>query len=309
MRYAQIAALMPVMQFSASPWRVLPEAYFQKVKDALALREKCLPEILKAVENAKATGEPIARSMEFVFPGQGMERVMDQFMVGDALLVAPVWKQGEIQQYRKKLQALENERARTEIMKEYEHKYEHLGYLCGIDEVGRGPLAGPVVACAVILPKDCDILWLNDSKKLTAKKREELYDVILEGAVAVGIGMASPERIDEINILQATYEAMRQAVSKLSVQPQLLLNDAVTIPEIQIPQVPIIKGDAKSVSIAAASIVAKVTRDRMMEEYDKVLPEYGFTSNKGYGSAAHIEALKKYGPSPIHRKTFITHFV
>ena len=224
-----------------------------------------------------------------------------------------------IQQYHKKLQALEDERVRTESMKKYEHrmeqmmqfehKYEHLGYLCGIDEVGRGPLAGPVVACAVILPKDCDILWLNDSKKLTAKKREELYDVILEGAVSVGIGMASPERIDEINILQATYEAMRQAVSRLSVQPQLLLNDAVTIPEIQIPQVPIIKGDAKSVSIAAASIVAKVTRDRMMEEYDKVLPEYGFASNKGYGSAAHIEALKKYGPSPIHRKTFITHFV
>ena len=194
-------------------------------------------------------------------------------------------------------------------MKKYEHEYEHLGYLCGIDEVGRGPLAGPVVACAVILPKDCDILWLNDSKKLTAKKREELYDVILKGAVSVGIGMASPERIDEINILQATYEAMRQAVSRLSVQPQLLLNDAVTIPEIQIPQVPIIKGDAKSVSIAAASIVAKVTRDRMMEEYDKVLPEYGFASNKGDGSAAHIEALKKYGPRPIHRKTFISHFV
>ena len=194
-----------------------------------------------------------------------------------------------IQQYHKKLQALEDERVRTESMKKYEHEYEHLGYLCGIDEVGRGPLAGPVVACAVILPKDCD--------------------VILEGAVSVGIGMASPERIDEINILQATYEAMRQAVSRLSVQPQLLLNDAVTIPEIQIPQVPIIKGDAKSVSIAAASIVAKVTRDRMMEEYDKVLPEYGFASNKGYGSAAHIEALKKYGPSPIHRKTFITHFV
>lgn len=214
-----------------------------------------------------------------------------------------------IQQYHKKLQALEDERVRTESMKKYEHEYGHLGYLCGIDEVGRGPLAGPVVACAVILPKDCDILWLNDSKKLTAKKREELYDVILEGAVSVGIGMASPERIDEINILQATYEAMRQAVSRLSVQPQLLLNDAVTIPEIQIPQVPIIKGDAKSVSIAAASIVAKVTRDRMMEEYDKVLPEYGFASNKGYGSAAHIEALKKYGPSPIHRKTFITHFV
>ena len=214
-----------------------------------------------------------------------------------------------IAQCHKKEAALEAEKQRIENMKVYEHKYEHLGYLCGIDEVGRGPLAGPVVACAVILPKDCDILWLNDSKKLTAKKREELYDVILEGAVSVGIGMASPERIDEINILQATYEAMRQAISKLSVQPQLFLNDAVTIPEVQIPQVPIIKGDAKSVSIAAASIVAKVTRDRMMEEYDKVLPEYGFASNKGYGSAAHIEALKKYGPSPIHRKTFITHFV
>ena len=214
-----------------------------------------------------------------------------------------------VQQYRKKLDALEKEKLRMEQMMQFEHKYEHLGYLCGIDEVGRGPLAGPVVACAVILPKDCNILWLNDSKKLTAKKRDELYDVILEGAVSVGIGMASPERIDEINILQATYEAMRQAVSRLSVQPQLLLNDAVTIPEIQIPQVPIIKGDAKSVSIAAASIVAKVTRDRMMEEYDKVLPEYGFAFNKGYGSAAHIEALRKYGPSPIHRKTFITHFV
>ena len=179
-----------------------------------------------------------------------------------------------------------------EHMMEYEHKYEHLGYLCGIDEVGRGPLAGPVVACAVILPKDHGILYLNDSKKLTAKKREELYEVI-----------------DEINILQATYEAMRQAIEKLSVRPQLLLNDAVTIPAVEIPQVPIIKGDAKSASIAAASIVAKVIRDRLMEEYDAALPEYGFASNKGYGSAEHIEALKKYGPSPIHRASFITHFV
>lgn len=213
-----------------------------------------------------------------------------------------------IQQYRKKLQALENERARTEIMKEYEHKYEHLGYLCGIDEVGRGPLAGPVVACAVILPKDCDILWLNDSKKLTAKKREELYDVILEGAVAVGIGMASPERIDEINILQATYEAMRQAIAALDPQPELLLNDAVTIPEIAIPQVPIIKGDAKSISIGAASIIAKVTRDRLMEAYEDMYPQYGFASNKGYGSRQHTDALKQYGPTPIHRRTFIGHF-
>lgn len=214
-----------------------------------------------------------------------------------------------LEQYRKKEEALKKEIARTEAMKAFEHKYEHLGYLCGIDEVWRGPLAGPVVACAVILPKDCDILYLNDSKQLTAKKREELYDVIMEKAVSVGIGMAGPQRIDEINILQATYEAMRQAIGNLKVVPQVLLNDAVTIPEVTIPQVPIIKGDAKSISIAAASIVAKVTRDRMMVEYDEVMPGYGFASNKGYGSAAHIEALKKYGPSPIHRASFITHFI
>lgn len=214
-----------------------------------------------------------------------------------------------IQQYHKKLQALEDERVRTESMKKYEHEYEHLGYLCGIDEVGRGPLAGPVVACAVILPKDCDILWLNDSKKLTAKKREELYDVILEGAVSVGIGMASPERIDEINILQATYEAMRQAIAQLNPQPQVLLNDAVRIPGVALQQVPIIKGDAKSLSIAAASVLAKVTRDRLMREYDALMPEYGFASNKGYGSAAHIEALQQYGPTPIHRRSFIGNFI
>lgn len=214
-----------------------------------------------------------------------------------------------VEQLYKKILAHEKELARTEAMKEYEHKYEHLGYICGIDEVGRGPLAGPVVAGAVILPQDCSILYLNDSKQLSAKKRDELYDVIMENAIAVGIGMASPKRIDEINILQATYEAMREAVSKLEPVPQILLNDAVTIPDVTIPQVPIIKGDAKSISIAAASIVAKVTRDRMMVEYDKVMPEYGFASNKGYGAAAHIEALKKYGPSPIHRATFIKNFI
>lgn len=209
----------------------------------------------------------------------------------------------------KKLEALEKEKQRTENLKKFEKEYAAFGYLCGIDEVGRGPLAGPVVAGAVILPKDCDILYLNDSKQLSEKKREELYDVIMEKAVSVGLGFSSPERIDEINILQATYEAMREAVSKLSVQPDVLLNDAVTIPGLPMKQVPIIKGDAKSVSIAAASIVAKVTRDRMMVEYDTVFPEYGFASNKGYGAAAHIEALKKYGPCPIHRRSFITHFV
>lgn len=217
--------------------------------------------------------------------------------------------QNLIQKYQKQEEALKKERERTEQMKIYEHKYEDLGWICGIDEVGRGPLAGPVVAGAVILPRDSKILHLNDSKQLTAKKRGELYDVIMREAVAVGIGYASPARIDEINILQATYEAMREAISKLSVKPDVLLNDAVKIPQVDIRQVPIIKGDAKSVSIAAASIVAKVTRDRLMEEYDKVLPGYGFASNKGYGSAEHIAALKEIGPSPIHRQSFIGHFV
>ena len=217
--------------------------------------------------------------------------------------------QNLIQKYQKQEEALKKERERTEQMKIYEHKYEDLGWICGIDEVGRGPLAGPVVAGAVILPRDSKILHLNDSKQLTAKKRDELYDVIMREAVTVGIGYASPARIDEINILQATYEAMREAISKLSVKPDVLLNDAVKIPQVDIRQVPIIKGDAKSVSIAAASIVAKVTRDRLMEEYDKVLPGYGFASNKGYGSEEHIAALKEIGPSPIHRQSFIGHFV
>ena len=214
-----------------------------------------------------------------------------------------------INKYKKQEEKLLKEKERIEQMKFYEKKYDHVGYICGIDEVGRGPLAGPVVAGAVILPEDCQILYLNDSKKLSEKKREELYEIIMEQAVAVGIGYASHTRIDEINILQATYEAMRQAISKLKVAPQLLLNDAVTIPGVEIPQVPIIKGDAKSASIAAASIVAKVTRDRLMVEYDKTLPGYGFASNKGYGSTEHIEALKKFGPTPIHRTTFIKNFV
>ncbi len=210
---------------------------------------------------------------------------------------------------QKRLEKYQKEVERIEKLKEFERQYEYLGYVCGIDEVGRGPLAGPVVAGAVILPKDSKILYLNDSKKISEKKREELYSVIYENAVSVGIGFAGPERIDEINILNATYEAMRMAISKLSVTPDVLLNDAVTIPEVMIKQVPIIKGDAKSVSIAAASIVAKVTRDRLMVEYDKLYPEYGFSKNKGYGTAEHIEALKKYGKCEIHRDSFIKNFV
>lgn len=210
---------------------------------------------------------------------------------------------------QKRLEKHLAEIARTESIKKYEKEYDNYVYICGIDEVGRGPLAGPVVAGAVILPKDCDILYINDSKKLSAAKRDELYDEIMEKAVATGLGFVSPERIDEINILQATYEAMRQAIASLSPQPDLLLNDAVTIPQVDIEQVPVIKGDAKSISIGAASIIAKVTRDRLMEEYDRMYPGYGFASNKGYGSADHIAAIKELGPTPIHRKTFIKNFL
>ncbi|MEY8390313.1 ribonuclease HII [Lachnospiraceae bacterium] len=213
------------------------------------------------------------------------------------------------EQARKRLVALEQERERIEGLKVYERQYDHKGYVCGIDEAGRGPLAGPVVAAAVILPRDCKILYINDSKKLCASKREELYDMIMEQAVAVGVGMADPARIDEINILQATYEAMRQAIQNLSVTPDILLNDAVTIPQVEILQVPIIKGDAKSISIGAASIIAKVTRDRLMVEYDRIMPEYGFARNKGYGSREHIEAIKKHGASCIHRQSFIKKFL
>jgi len=210
---------------------------------------------------------------------------------------------------KKRVAAFEAEVLRTNAMKEYERKYEKCRYICGIDEVGRGPLAGPVVAAAVVLPKDMDIYYLNDSKQLSEKKREQLYEEIMEKAVAVGIGFADEECIDEINILQADYAAMRMALGRLSVMPDILLNDAVIIPEVDIPQESIIKGDAKSVSIAAASIVAKVTRDRFMVDMDKVYPGYDFASNKGYGSPKHIQALKKIGPCKLHRRTFIKNFV
>ncbi len=211
-----------------------------------------------------------------------------------------------IESAEKKIAALEKEKERMYGMFAFEREHGDAQYICGIDEVGRGPLAGPVVAAAVILPKDCDILYLNDSKKLSAKKREELSVIIKGKAVSYGIGYTFQERIDEINILNATYEAMRDAINNLSVKPDILLNDAVTIPGVKIPQVPIIKGDAKSASIAAASIVAKVERDHFMEKMDERYPGYGFAGNKGYGSAEHIEALKKLGPTEIHRRSFIS---
>ena len=195
---------------------------------------------------------------------------------------------------RKREEKLAAERERIEALCEFEKEYDYCRYICGIDEAG-----------AVVLPKGCRILYINDSKKLSEKKREELFDVISREAVSVGIGIVSAQRIDEINILQATYEAMRQAIQKLSVQPDILLNDAVTIPGVEIAQVPIIKGDAKSLTIGAASIMAKVTRDRMMAEYDKEYPQYGFAKHKGYGTKQHTQALLEYGACPIHRKTFL----
>ena len=178
------------------------------------------------------------------------------------------------EQELKRQRKLQAELERLEGMLVYEREYRPLGVVCGIDEVGRGPLAGPVVAGAVILPEDCQILYLNDSKKLTERRRELLYEEIMEKAVAVGLGVVSQERIDEINILQATYEAMREAVGKLDPRPEILLNDAVTIPGLSQRQIPIIKGDAKSQSIAAASVVAKVTSDHMMIALDEAYPQY-----------------------------------
>ncbi len=210
---------------------------------------------------------------------------------------------------KKRLDDLEKEKKRMYGMFSYERKYAEYEYICGVDEVGCGPLAGPVVSAAVILPKDCDILYLNDSKKLTENKREEIFDEIMAKAVSVGIGFATPERIDEINIRQADFEAMRMALSKLSVEPDFIMVDGYPIGGVEKKQISIVKGDAKSASIAAASIIAKVTRDRLMTEYDAVFPGYGFASNKGYGSAEHIQAIKELGPTPIHRKTFIKNFV
>lgn len=213
---------------------------------------------------------------------------------------------------------LEKELERLKLMHEYENAHKEFTFIAGIDEAGRGPLAGPVVAACCILPKDCEILYLNDSKKLSEKRREALFPEVKEKALSYGVGIIDEKTIDEINILQADYEAMRVAIDLASKMlkekglgegPGFLLNDAVIIPEVDIPQLSIIKGDAKSVSIAAASVLAKVTRDHLMEEYDKMYPGYGFAKHKGYGTAQHIAALKELGPCPIHRRSFIKKFV
>lgn len=209
-----------------------------------------------------------------------------------------------------KEERLEKQKQRLAEMKIRETELHEQGYkhIAGVDEVGRGPLAGPVVAAAVILPEDFNVPGIDDSKKLSEKRREELYDVIVEKAEAFGIGMADHQVIDEINILQATKEAMRQAIAKLERKPDYIIFDAMTIEDVDIPQESVIKGDARVLAVAAASIVAKVTRDRMMVEYSAEYPGYALEKNKGYGTKAHYEGLREHGMCPIHRRTFLKNF-
>ncbi len=210
-----------------------------------------------------------------------------------------------------KIERIEKQKERLEEMLQFERQLWASGkeLIAGVDEVGRGPLAGPVVTAAVILPHDFALLGVNDSKKLSPKKRDELFDQIKEAAICWAIGRREPQRIDEINILEATKEAMLDAVNALPQRPDHVLIDAVSLKKLEIPQTAIIKGDARSVSIAAASIIAKVTRDREMEAMAKIWPGYAFESNKGYGTAAHYEGIKKLGPCPIHRKTFLGGYI
>ena len=206
----------------------------------------------------------------------------------------------------------EKEEQRLNELKEIDKSYfkEGYNYICGIDEAGRGPLAGPVVVAAVIMPKDSMIEGVNDSKKVSEKKREKLYELIIEEAISYSIGIVDQNEIDRINILNATKAGLTEAVRTLKVKPELILVDALTnIDTCGVPYKSIIKGDAKSYSIAAASIIAKVTRDRIMREWDKVYPQYGFEKHKGYGTAAHISAIKENGLCPLHRLSFVKNII
>lgn len=207
----------------------------------------------------------------------------------------------------------EKELERLTILKQIEEEIynkEDVKYICGIDEAGRGPLAGPVVVASVIMPKDSMIEGVNDSKKVSEKKREKLYEEITNTAIAWGVGIIDQREIDEINILNATKKGLTNSLKELEIKPDLILVDALTnIDTLGIPYRSIIKGDAKSYSIAAASIIAKVTRDRIMRQWDELYPEYGFEKHKGYGTKMHIDAIKEYGPCPLHRKNFIKNFI
>jgi len=216
-----------------------------------------------------------------------------------------------IAEYKKKAAEFEDELTRFKSMCTYENKAYQKGYkyIAGIDEAGRGPLAGPVVAAAVILPENIFIKNLKDSKKLSSKQRDILYDEIKSKALAFGIGLSDEKCIDKMNILNATKNAMEQAINSLEIKPDIIFIDAIKLDRILLPQVSIIDGDNLSISIAAASIIAKVTRDRLIEEYDRIYPEYGFAKHKGYGTKEHIEAIKKYGICPIHRLSFVKKFI
>ena len=206
----------------------------------------------------------------------------------------------------------EKEEQRLLILKEQEKQLREKGFkaICGIDEAGRGPLAGPVVVASVIMPENSMIEGVNDSKKISEKKREKLYDQILEEAISYGVGIIGQDEIDEINILNATKKALTLSLKELTTKPDLIIVDALThIDTMGIPYESIIKGDAKCYSIASASIIAKVTRDRIMREWNSVYPEYGFIQHKGYGTAKHISAIKEYGLCPIHRKSFTKNFI
>ena len=206
----------------------------------------------------------------------------------------------------------EKEEQRLIALKEHEEELRKKGfkYICGIDEAGRGPLAGPVVVASVIMPLDSMIEGVNDSKKVSEKKREKLYELILEEAISYGVGIVGQDEIDDINILNATKKGLTMSLQELTQKPDIIIVDALNhIDTLGIPYESIIKGDAKCYSIAAASIIAKVTRDRIMREWDKVYPEYGFSKHKGYGTASHIAAIREYGPCQLHRKTFIKNFI
>lgn len=215
-----------------------------------------------------------------------------------------------INKYEKRIEVQKKEQARLEEMYIYEKRANESGYkfIAGVDEAGRGPLAGPVVAAAVILPPDTYIYGVNDSKQLSSKQRDMLYDLIIEKAIDVGVGIVDEKQIDEINILNATKVAMKLAIEKLEQQPDILFIDAVKLDDIGIKQLSIIKGDSKSISVAAASIIAKVTRDRLIEALDSTYPVYGFKKHKGYGTKEHIDAIRKFGICPIHRVSFTKNF-
>ena len=206
----------------------------------------------------------------------------------------------------------EKEEQRLNMLKQYENDLRNKGYkyICGIDEAGRGPLAGPVVVASVIMPENSMIEGVNDSKKVSEKKREKLYDLILKEAISYGVGIIGQDEIDEINILNATKKGLTTSLKELTQKPDLIIVDALThIDTLGTPYESIIKGDKKCYSISAASIIAKVTRDRIMREWDKIYPQYGFAQHKGYGTSAHINAIKEYGPCILHRKTFIKNFI